>query len=75
MGPKLFNSIIYQSQSMIWTEIFVQVCDGKMVRAHKLVLSACSPMFKSMLKNDDHPKPIIYLYGVRFSDIKVLLMH
>ena len=54
-------------------QIFFQVSDGQLVRAHKLVLSACSPMFRTMLKKNDHPKPIIYLHGVRYTDIKAIL--
>ena len=40
-----------------------QVCDGDMVRAHKLVLSACSPLFRVMLKKNSHPQPMIFLRG------------
>ena len=41
------------------------VSDGQIVRAHKLVLSACSPLFKSMLKKNMHPVPMIFLHGIR----------
>ena len=41
------------------------VSDGQTVRAHKLVLSACSPLFKSMLKKNTHPVPMIFLHGIR----------
>ena len=34
-----------------------------MVRAHKLVLSACSPLFRVMLKKNSHPQPMIFLRG------------
>ena len=44
-----------------------------MVRAHKLILSACSPMLRSMLKRNDHPKPIIFLHGIRFCDVAAIL--
>ena len=30
-------------------------------------------MFRTMLKKNEHPKPIIYLHGVRFTDIKAIL--
>jgi hypothetical protein len=52
---------------------FFQVSDGQMVRAHKLVLSACSPMFRTMLKKNDHPNPMVFLHGVRYNDIKAIL--
>ena len=43
--------------------------DGKAVSAHKVVLSASSEFFKSVLRKADHSKPMIYLNGV---DYKVL---
>jgi len=49
------------------------VCDGDMVRAHKLVLSACSPLFRVMLKKNSHPQPMIFLRGIRFPDMVAIL--
>ena len=49
------------------------VSDGQTVRAHKLVLSACSPLFRAMLKKNAHPQPMIFLHGVRYADISAIL--
>jgi len=49
------------------------VCDGDIVRAHKLVLSACSPLFRVMLKKNSHPHPMIFLRGIRFPDMVAIL--
>jgi hypothetical protein len=49
------------------------VCDGDIVRAHKLVLSACSPLFRIMLKKNSHPQPMIFLRGIRFPDMVAIL--
>jgi len=49
------------------------VCDGDIVRAHKLVLSACSPLFRVMLKKNSHPQPMIFLRGIRFPDMVAIL--
>ena len=43
--------------------------DGEAVSVHKVVLSASSEFFKSVLRKADHSKPMIYLNGV---DCKVL---
>ena len=42
-------------------------------RAHKLVLSSCSPLFRQMLKKNTHPSPIVFLHGIRFADLSAIL--
>ena len=42
--------------------------------AHKLVLSACSPVLKSLLVNNPHhPHPLLYLRGIKQSELKAIL--
>ena len=56
-------------------------CDnsqGRTLQAHKVILSACSSFFKQMLRNavmaaPGHPNPLLYLRGVRFSDLEAVL--
>ena len=38
--------------------------DERQIPAHKLVLSACSDFFKSILKRNPHSHPLLYLSGV-----------
>ena len=38
--------------------------DETQISAHKLVLSACSDFFKSILKRNSHSHPLLYLSGV-----------
>ena len=47
--------------------------DEKEVQAHKLVLSACSPFFKNILKGKSHSNLMLYLTGVSFEDLNLLL--
>ena len=42
-------------------------------KAHKVVLSACSPFFKSILKRNPHQHPLLYLKGVNSQDLGSLL--
>jgi len=54
------------------------ISDGRTFKAHKLVLSACSPMFKGMLKKARGQQlpflqPIVFLHGVRHEDIEAIL--
>jgi len=43
------------------------------LRAHKVILSACSPFFRGILKNNPHANPLIYLRGVTMEDLNALL--
>jgi len=43
------------------------------IKAHKLVLSACSPFFRSVLKQNPHAHPLLYLKGVTFADLQAVL--
>ena len=43
-------------------------CDGDVqIEAHKIILSASSPFFKSILKRSKHPHPLLFLKGLRNS--------
>ena len=37
-------------------------CDGEQVKAHKVILSACSVTFKTLLKKNPAPHPVIVLW-------------
>ena len=49
------------------------VCEERQVEAHKVVLSASSSFFKKILKNFSHPHPLVFLKGVKFSEIQSIL--
>jgi len=48
-------------------------CGSKQIQAHKLILSACSPFFRTVLKQNHHQHPLLYLKGVEFSDLQAVL--
>merc|ERR1712129_459576 len=47
--------------------------DMKQFQAHKIVLSAFSPVLKKMLHNNPHPNPMIYLRGVKQKELQLIL--
>merc|ERR1712098_92710 len=47
--------------------------DKKKFKAHKVVLSACSPLFKSIICESDLSGPIIYLRGIQSLEIESIL--
>jgi len=48
-------------------------CDDDQVEAHKVILSACSPFFRTVLKRNKHQHPLVYLKGVRYTDLLSVL--
>ena len=44
-------------------------CEDQSIKAHKVILSACSPFFKNLLKAHPNPQPLIYMRGVKTSDL------
>jgi len=48
-------------------------CGSRQIQAHKLILSACSPFFRSILRQNPHQHPLLYLKGVEFTDIQAVL--
>lgn len=48
-------------------------CEGKMLRAHKVVLSACSTYFDKIFSEHEEKDPVVILKDVKFVDIKALV--
>jgi len=49
------------------------VCDDEQLQAHKMILSACSPFFKNILRRNPHQHPLLYLKGVKYTDLQSVL--
>ena len=48
-------------------------CEGGKVSAHKVILSGCSAVLRSILQKNPHPHPLIYFRGVNLIDLRALL--
>merc|ERR1712126_502691 len=48
-------------------------CDDEQMQAHKVILSACSPFFRCILRRNKHEHPLLYLKGVKYSDLTAVL--
>ena len=49
------------------------VCEDSQVEAHKVILSACSPFFRNILRRNPHQHPLLYIKGVKFKEILSVL--
>jgi len=48
-------------------------CEDNQIQAHKVILSACSPFFKSVLRKNPHQHPLLYLKDVQYEIILAIL--
>jgi len=48
-------------------------CDDEQIQAHKVILSACSPFFRNILRRNPHQHPLLYLKGVKYTDLQSVL--
>lgn len=70
------SNLLSVFDQLLQDESFVDVTlavDGQFIRAHKIVLSACSPYFQSLFINHQEKHPIVILKDVPLSDMKSLL--
>ena len=44
-------------------------CEDDQIQAHKVILSACSPFFRSVLKRNPHQHPLLFLKGIHYREL------
>ncbi|CAL4121230.1 unnamed protein product [Meganyctiphanes norvegica] len=70
------SSVVGVLRSLLEEGQFVDVtlaCDGRRLKAHKLMLSACSNLFRDLLKENPSDHPIIFLRDVRFWELESIM--
>ncbi|XP_058975487.1 protein bric-a-brac 1 isoform X3 [Musca domestica] len=61
---------------LLQTEAFVDVtlaCDGRSIKAHKMVLSACSPYFQTLFSTTPCQHPIVIMRDVNWPELKAIV--
>ena len=56
-----------------FSDVTLAAADGKLVEAHKVILSTCSPVLKTILIKISNSHPCLYMKGMSFEDINLLL--
>lgn len=70
------SNLLSVFDQLLHDESFVDVTlavEGQLLRAHKMVLSACSPYFQALFVNHPDKHPIVILKDVPYSDMRSLL--
>ncbi|XP_049866302.1 broad-complex core protein isoforms 1/2/3/4/5-like isoform X2 [Pectinophora gossypiella] len=72
------TNIVSALDSLKCSEDLVDVtltCEGRNIKAHKVILSACSPYFRNVFKENPCQHPVIILKDVSADDIVSLLSY
>ncbi|XP_063225305.1 uncharacterized protein LOC134532625 isoform X4 [Bacillus rossius redtenbacheri] len=70
------TNITSQFEALRNEELFVDVtlaCEGQRLKAHKVVLSACSPYFKELFTSNPCKHPILFMRDVEFCHLRALV--
>ena len=85
MAPERFNLTWQQFENcvsssfkeLLESEHFVDVTlvsdDDQHIKRHKVVVSACSPVLKSILEKHPHQHPVVYLSGIKYLELRSLV--
>uniref|UniRef100_A0A1A9X2V6 BTB domain-containing protein n=1 Tax=Glossina brevipalpis TaxID=37001 RepID=A0A1A9X2V6_9MUSC len=70
------NNLTNVFDELLQNESFVDVtlaCEGQSIKAHKVVLSACSPYFQTLFYDNPCQHPIVIMRDVRWQELKALM--
>ena len=56
-----------------FSDVTLACNNNKQIKAHKVILGACSPFFKEILLKNPHQHPLIYLKGVGIDDLEAII--
>jgi hypothetical protein len=48
-------------------------CEDNQIQAHKVILSACSPFFRNILRRNPHQHPLLYLKDVKYTELLAVI--
>ena len=58
-----------------YSDVTLVTEDKKQIKANISILSACSSVFKDILKKDKNSSPIMYLRGIQFSEMESIVQY
>ncbi|CAB0012795.1 unnamed protein product [Nesidiocoris tenuis] len=70
------STLVSVFENLLDTNVLIDctLCaEGKFLKAHRVVLSACSPIFKDMMAIQEDKHPIVFLNDVSFLEMRAML--
>ena len=72
---ELFMSDSYKHllNNQTFADVTLATEDDQQIKAHKVILSASSPVLKSILEKHPHQHPLIYLSGIKYDELRSII--
>ena len=74
--PELESERTQTFSSMLSSGEFTDVtlaCDDDQIQAHKIILTAASPLFQNIFRRNPHSNPLLYFHGVSKQEMEIVL--
>ena len=72
-GENITSSFKELREDTEFTDVTLACEDGQQIEAHKVVLASSSPFFMDLLKKNKHPHPLIYMRGLKSTDLTAII--
>ena len=56
-----------------FADVTLATGDGKQIKAHKVILSSSSPFFRTILLQNMHQHPLLYLKGINHAELSLII--
>ena len=56
-----------------FADVTLATVDGEQIRAHKVILSSCSQLFRNIFLMNPHQNPLLYLKGIRNKELSLVI--
>ena len=66
----IMSQLLFSEQ---FSDVTLVCDDGKQIKAHRNILSICSPFFKYILQIGETNDPTIYLQGINHSEMEAIM--
>ena len=60
-------------EDLDFSDVTLACEENKQIEAHRVILSACSPFFRSVLRMNKHSHPMIYMRGLKSKDLVAIV--
>lgn len=78
LNSKNFEATAHHVFKQLWNEqdfadVTLATVDNQQIRAHKVILSSCSPFFRNILLTNTHQNPLLYLKDIKHNELEMIM--